>query len=186
MELTDLLTLALVLVALWTFIPRRLRRAMRSGLEPAVIVLADTVRDVSRVGAKVLTHVAYRGLLGVPVPDTITVKSEEASEENEDVVLPATKQQNNNNAIATPATDDNALLFQQRAADLALAVRAKKIGETAGIKLYFGVSPSSTNPRYIAARAALKVELAKLDPPKYRRTPEVEAAREALGLNKGT
>jgi hypothetical protein len=184
MDLQDLITIALVLACVWTFIPRHLRRALRSGLEPAVITLADVVRDVSRVAGKALTHAAYRGLLGEPVPEAITVKSKEVEEKIEDVAPTATKQQNNNNAIATPATDDNALLFQQRARDLALAVHAKKIGETAGIKLYFGVSPSSTSPAYIAARAALKVELAKLDPPKFRRTPEMENAREALGLNK--
>lgn len=186
MELQDLITIALVLVCAWTFIPRHLRRAFRSGLEPAVIAFAETMRDASRAVGKALTHLAYRGLLGVPVPEKITVKPNADEDENGIVVEPATKQQNNNNTIATPATNDNALLFQQRAADLALAVRAGKIGETAGIKLYFGVSPSSTSPAYIAARAALKVELAKLDPPKYRRTPEIEAARKALGIDKAT
>jgi hypothetical protein len=68
MELQDLITIALVLLCVWTFIPRHLRVALRSGLEPAVATLADTARDASRVVAKVITHVAYRGLLGEPVP----------------------------------------------------------------------------------------------------------------------
>lgn len=181
MEFSDLLTIVLVLVALWTFIPRHLRHAVSAGLNPAVGALAHAVREVTRYALKGLTVAAYRGLLGVPVP---SVKSEDKPEEIEDVAPPATTLQNSNNAIATPATDSNALLFQQRAADLALAVKAGKIGQTAGIKLYFGVSPSSTNPRYLAARAALKEELAKLDPPKYRRTPEMQAVRDALGLDK--
>lgn len=93
-----------------------------------------------------------------------------------------TTQQNSNNGIATPTTDSNALLLQAKAATLAAMVKAGKVGETEGIKLVFGVAPSSSNPRYIAARAALKEELAKLDPPKFRMTPEQENARAALGL----
>lgn len=57
----------------------------------------------------------------------------------------------------------NPLLLQTTAANLAKMVRAGKIGETEGIKLLFGVRPSSTNPRYLAARDALKAELAKLE-----------------------
>jgi hypothetical protein len=85
MELSDLITIALVLVALWTFIPRHLRVALRSGLNPAVGTLADAVREVTRLSLKGLTVAAYRGLLGVPVP---SVKSEDDSEEIEDVVEP--------------------------------------------------------------------------------------------------
>jgi len=186
MELTDWLTVALVLVGVWTFVPRRYRRALYAGLSPAIVALLDTLHDGATILRKVVTHVAYRGLLGVPVPGEITVKPEEDEDETEDVALTATKTQDNNNPIATPTTDSNALLFQNTAANLALAVKAGKMGETEGIKLYFGVSPSSSNPRYIAARAALKAELAKLDPPKFRRTPEQENARDALGLNKAT
>lgn len=86
-------------------------------------------------------------------------------------------------ALQSGATDSNALLLGQARA-LAAMVKAGKIGETEGIKLVFGVAPSSTNPRYQAARAALKEELAKLEPAKFHRTPEQEAAREALGLSR--
>jgi len=85
-------------------------------------------------------------------------------------------------ALQSGATDSNALL-QGQARALAAMVKAGKIGETDGIKMVFGVSASSTNPRYQAARAALKEELAKLEPAKFRRSPEQEAAREALGLS---
>ena len=88
MEWTDLITPALVLVALWTFVPRHVRRAVRSGLRPAVVTLLDTLHDGATVARKALTHVAYRGLLGVPVPDKITVKSEDVDEENTTAVEP--------------------------------------------------------------------------------------------------
>lgn len=184
MEWGDMLLIALVLIGVWTFIPRHIRRAAWAAFSPALSALLDTLHDGASVARKSITHVAYRGLLGVPVPPPITVKAEEVDDEIEDVVLSTTSPQNNNNAIATPATDSNALLLQQRAADLAIMVKAGKVGETEGIKLFFGVSPSSSNPRYIAARAALKAELTKLDPPKFRTTPEIDAARDALGLNK--
>lgn len=97
-----------------------------------------------------------------------------------------TTPQNSNNGVATPATSNNALLLQAKAEALAAMVKAQKIGETDGIKIVFGVSPSSSNPRYIAIRAALKEELAKLDPPKFRMSPEQERARDALGLSKAS
>jgi hypothetical protein len=108
---------------------------------------------------------------------------DEPQSNQEPAFSPATTtQQNSNNGIAITATERNALLLQAKAEALATMVKAQKVGETDGIKIVFGVSPSSSNPRYIAARSALKDELAKLDPPKYRMTPEQEKAREALGL----
>jgi hypothetical protein len=78
-----------------------------------------------------------------------------------------TTPQTSNNGIAMPATDSNALL-RAKAEALAAMVHAGKIGETEGIRLVFGVAPSSSNPRYLAARAALKEELDRLAPPKFR------------------
>jgi hypothetical protein len=97
--------------------------------------------------------------------------------------LATTSQQNNNNGIATSQPDDNVLL-QVRAADLAKMVHAGKIGETEGIRLIFGCAPSSSNPKYITARAALKVELDKLVNPYPHRTTEQEQLRRELGLSK--
>lgn len=79
-----------------------------------------------------------------------------------------TTPQNSNNALQSGATSSNELLRGQ-ARVLAAMVKADKVGETEGLKIAFGVSPSSTNPRYIAARAALKLELARLESPaEYR------------------
>lgn len=88
MEWADLITITLVLVALWTFIPRHIRVALRSGLAPAVVVLSESVLSVASIGVKALTHVAYRGLLGVPIPPPITVNSGEDEDEKEIAVEP--------------------------------------------------------------------------------------------------
>lgn len=108
----------------------------------------------------------------------------EIETDEEPAFSPATTSpQYSNNGIATPTTDSNALLLRAKAETLAALVKAGKVGETEGIKLIFGVAPSSSNPRYIEARAALKEALARLDPPKFNITPEQQQNREALGLN---
>lgn len=97
-----------------------------------------------------------------------------------------TTPQNDNNGIAITATETNALLFAERANVLAAMVQAGKVGETEGIKIVFGVGPSSSNKTYQAAREMLKARLARMQPEKYPLlTPEQEAARKALGLNNG-
>lgn len=93
-----------------------------------------------------------------------------------------------NVALATTALQSDATyskgLLDGQARALAVAVKAGKWGETEGIKAVFGVSPSSTNQRYIAARAALKAELEKLNNPYPYMTTEQKRAREELGLSK--
>jgi hypothetical protein len=88
-----------------------------------------------------------------------------------------------NNALQSDATQSNTLLAGQARA-LAALVKAGKVGETEGIKIVFGVSPSSTNARYQAVRAALKAELDRLNNVYPHRTEEQKRAREALGLSK--
>jgi len=62
-------------------------------------------------------------------------------------------------SIAIEQNDRNALLLQAKAEALAALVEAGAITETKGLQIVFGVRPSSTNPRYLAAREALHVEL---------------------------
>lgn len=96
--------------------------------------------------------------------------------------LPATTTpQNKQQSVATPQNDSNALLREQ-ARVLALMVRTGKIGETDGIRLVFGCVPSSSNPKYLAARDALKTELKILDNSYPQRTHEQDVARKELGL----
>jgi hypothetical protein len=114
------------------------------------------------------------------------VWDEETDDEITDVLPATTISQNNNNGVAITQPDRNALLLFAKAEALAALVKAGKVGETEGIKLVFGVNPSSSNPRYTAARAALKDALIKLEPPKFNLTPEQIQARQALGLEHKT
>jgi hypothetical protein len=150
--------------------------------QPLLALLVDYGIPLLKATRRRYLHVEWHGVM------SRIADEDQALESNADhAISPATTiQQDSNNGIATPATDSNALLLQNTAANLATMVKAGKIGETEGIKMLFGVLPSSSNPRYIAARAALKEELAKLDPPKFRMTPEQENARNALGLNRAT
>lgn len=101
-------------------------------------------------------------------------RSEAEQKSNQEPAIPpaTTTPATSNNALQSDATYSKGLLDGQARA-LAIAVRAGKYGETEGLKAVFGVSPSSTNQRYIDARAALKAELAKLDNP----YPTLEASR---------
>ncbi len=69
--------------------------------------------------------------------------------------------------IAITQNEPNALLLHARADALAALVVAGKVGETEGIKLVFGASPSSSNRAYLDARAALKAAIAKRQQPTY-------------------
>ena len=120
----------------------------------------------------------------VELRPVMATESEPGEEEEQDADSPATSQQNSNNGIAMQQGDSNALLLQAKAEALAALVKAGKIGETEGIKIVYGLTASSTNPKYQAARAALKEELQKLDQPRYRRTPEQEQLRRDLGIAK--
>lgn len=84
--------------------------------------------------------------------------------------------------IAIEDNERNALLFAGKADALAALVQAGKVGETEGIKIVYGVGPSSTNKTYLTAREMLKARLARMQPEKYKLTSEQAAAREALGL----
>jgi hypothetical protein len=110
------------------------------------------------------------------------VADDPQSNADDDYREATTMPQNSNNGIAITATERNALLLHAKAEALATLVKAGKVNETEGIKLVFGVSPSSTNPRYQAARAALKAELAQTVNPYPQRTDAQQRAREALGL----
>ena len=71
MTLGDAVTICLVLVALWTLIPRALRAAIRGGLEPTVIALAGAVRALSHGAAHILGELAYKVLIGQPRPQSV-------------------------------------------------------------------------------------------------------------------
>lgn len=119
---------------------------------------------------------------------TSSREDRESSEEaTTDPETPATTTpENDNNGIAAAMAETNALLFAAKADVLAAMVQAGKVGETEGIKIVFGVGPSSSNKTYLTARELLKARLARMQPEKYPLlTPEQEAARVALGLSNG-
>lgn len=97
----------------------------------------------------------------------------------------ATTLATDNNAVAMQQQHDNALLLQGAAQALAKVVKAGLIGETAGIKLVFGLTPSSTSTRYQTVRNALQSELALLNEPRFNPiSPAQQSTRTQLGLAK--
>lgn len=100
---------------------------------------------------KAVSHYAY------DMSSTEGWEEDEAGDENVAATTATTQQQ----SIAMGTTDDNALLLQAKAEALAAMVEAGVVGETKGLQIVFNVRPSSTNPRYASARAALHAELDK-------------------------
>lgn len=119
-------------------------------------------------------------------PDVLSTIADEPSEDQDlpaEELPVATTPQPATTALQSDATYGKGLLDGQARA-LAIAVKEGRYRETEGIKAIFGVSPSSTNPKYIAARAALKAEIEKLNNPYPQRTQEQENQRRELGLQK--
>lgn len=117
-------------------------------------------------------------------PEFMSTLADESDEDEPvypDNAPAATTPQPATTALQSDATYSKGLLDGQARA-LAIAVKEGRYKETEGIKAIFGVSPSSTNPKYIAARAALKAELAKLDNPYPNRTADQDRQRAELGL----
>lgn len=123
-------------------------------------------------------------------PDMSTEETDEGPEIEvvEDVAATAT---DSAKPIATGQTAHNDALLIAALAKLIHAAEQKplaqgKIPQTWGLKLLFGVTPSSTSPRYLELRDMLKAELAHLDPPEPERFPpltvEQAATRDKLGL----
>lgn len=98
-------------------------------------------------------------------------------EEEDDIDVAATTATTQQQSIAIQQNERNALLFQQQARDAAKLVRSGICGETKALQIIFEVRPSSTNPRYIAARAALKAELENATPIAGRTTAAKFAPR---------
>jgi hypothetical protein len=152
-----------VLYAIWALAPQisALTRAFwarhfnRSWWEDLLIWLADQGGGVN--------DYAY--------PPAYDMSSEAGWEDDDRPVAPMLQQNNNAATMDCNALpENNALLLQRDAAMVAKFVRAGVVGETKGLQIGFGVKPSSTSTKYQEARDALKVELAKLDPP-ARTTP---------------
>lgn len=88
-----------------------------------------------------------------------------------------TTPQPESNAIAITETERNALLLRGKADALAALVHAKKVTETEGIKLVFGVGPSGGSKTYQVARMLLKARLAELEAPPAESYRELDEQR---------
>jgi len=190
MQMQDLITIALILLALWTFIPRHVRRAARSGLAPFLSVLLDTIHDAARVARSGLAHAAYRGLLGVPIPDAVLaprIENElvDAEPDVGDFPLPAAIEPQ-----MEPRTEPQELVLN--ATEVIAVARmighnksAAKPSKSSTIAAGFGVSRGGS----AAYQRASVIYDALFGPPPpaivYRdRTPEQEALRKHLHLSK--
>lgn len=113
MTIGDAVTICLVLLALWTFIPRPFRAALRGGLEPTVIALASVVRAGTRVAAHIITELAYRVLIGQVPPPRVKPPAHYVAPIDQDTPLEvvaapvAAPPQEWLQPIAMPATADN-------------------------------------------------------------------------------
>jgi hypothetical protein len=105
--------------------------------------------------------------------------------ENRHTSVAATIATTQQQSIAIQQNERNALLLQAKAEALAAMVEEGIITETKGLQIVFGVRPSSTNPRYLAARAALHAELEKrrgtVTPIAQRPTPATFASDKVRG-----
>lgn len=167
MEWGDVLTIVLVLSAVWyILVPKQVRAAASAGFGPAVHAAAENVRGIVRAVAPAVHWLAYDVLLGVKRDEDVggvRMSSTEAAPLFSQPVAPrlATTATEEQQSVATLQNDSNELLLRAKAEALAALVLAGKVGETEGIKRVYGVAPSSSNPRYLAARDALKAAMAE-------------------------
>lgn len=194
MTLGDILTIGLVLLALWTFLPRRLRLAMRAGLEPTGLYLAEHGHAWARMAGRVTADLLYRVLIGrprvmsaapaeppeVPVAEPVAAIAEKpgqliAMPGNEvNAALPG-------NAPIPPMARDIIRMQAKAETVAALLKSAKFTNKAEAIETAFECKRSGRKDSTYAR--ALELVNPLLEAGKYpQRTPEQEAARQELGL----
>lgn len=192
--LGDILTIGLVLLALWTFVPRRLRVAARVGIEPTVIVLADYVRSGARMAGRVAADLLYRVLIGRPrvmseppaEPAEIPVAGPVAAIAEKPAQLIVMPGNDGNEALpgnaAIPPAARDIIRMQAKAEAVALLLKSAKLTNKAeAIETAFECKRSGRKESTYAR--ALELVNPILEANKYpQRTPEQEAARQELGL----
>lgn len=187
MDWSDVLLLILLCWGIWTFVPRPLRASLRSGLDPAVSVTADAIRE----GLRGFERLAYRVLVGRPVPPTSDHLSSSRAETTPDQapVPPLTEEAdqplqpiataNNNGNEPLPVapagateeeiTADAIDLAVARAVALLIVESERKpfhqgvIGETRAIETVFNCTrTSNTNSTYHEARQLVRSQMEQL------------------------
>lgn len=186
MQWSDLITITLVLLALWTFIPRHVRRAAWSGLAPGAAALLDSLHELATIARNAAAHVAYRGLLGVPVPADGTHDDDEPEPlRSDEIPLPAAVEPPENRSVNLPELALNAIEVAAVQRMIAHNKTAAKPSKSSTIHAGFGVSRGGSAAY---TRASLIYDTL-FGPPNpavvYReRTPEQELLRKELGLRK--
>jgi hypothetical protein len=178
MEWSDVVLVVGVGVALWTFLPRHIRHTLRSGLEPTVIIMADTVRAaVGRVWPAIVGGL-YRVLIG---------RSVELSDDGAlvaPVSLPVSEPKLNNEIAETPRPvgEIHAESFTLGInTAVARMVAARKVGLTDGVKIG---ADAKSGERYQKHSREIQEIVKDLEDRYPRRTPEQENMRKALGIGK--
>jgi len=141
-----------------------------------VCVVGWLVWDRRDLFAPIIEQIAHRYIdVRLPSYDEL----DEAESDDGDVVAGPVSPRNNNgatsnNVIATLQNERNALLRDGKVAALARLVATKKVTQTEGIELVFGVKASGSNATYREIRDALKAELERLEQPSYPSLAEKE------------
>jgi hypothetical protein len=176
MDWGDVLTVLLVIVALWTFLPRHFRQSLRAGLEPAVIALADAVREGAHVAAKYVTALAYRVLIGRDITSI-----EHAPEPIESPVFEAKLNSETAETLRPVAeTDTESFTFGATTA-LARLVAAGKVGLTDAVKIG---ADAKSGEKYQKRSREIKAAVDRLQTKYPHMTPEQAALRKELGIEK--
>jgi hypothetical protein len=185
MDIDGLITIALVCVALWTFVPRHIRHALRSGLEPSIIVIAESVRVGTRYAWKVITHLAYQLLIGRTPNNNVIVNQEDATTNEDDSDFSPVSEPKLQSEIGEiprrVAENDNESISLGENMAAARAVVSGKLGLTEAVKILTG---AKSGEKYQKRTREVKALIEKMQNQYPRRTPEQEELRSALGIAK--
>lgn len=181
MEWSDLILIAFVLLALWTFIPRHLRRALRSGLEPTVIALAGAVRSATRAGWNVFTDGAYRVLIGQPRVMGKLRADEDEGDAVAGTIFEAKRTPESAEIPRSVGEIDPQIFALGETAALARLVAAGKLGLTDAVKIGAG---AVSGEKYQKRSREIKAEVERIQHKYPQRTAQQEELRKQLGLSK--
>lgn len=179
MEWSDAGLILLVLVALWTFLPRHFRHALRLGLEPTIIIVADAMRRSTRAAWNVFTELLYRVLIGQP---RVMVTSSGDEDEEDDISLPVFAAKLNSETAEIPrwVGEIHAESFTLgETTALARLVASGELGLTNAVKIG---ADAKSGEKYQKRSRDVKALAEQMRDRYPQRTPEQEQLRKELGI----
>jgi hypothetical protein len=179
MEWGDVITLVLVLVALWTFMPRHFRHVLRGAIVPALSAVVDMIRACKAP----VVYVAYRVLLG-RYPPSYYVENDDAAEELMYQEPPFSAGETNAETAETPHLNAETVAETFTLGEieaLARLVAAGKLGLTEAVKIG---ADAKSGERYQQRSRAIKARVEDLRDKYPQRTSDQETKRRELGLSK--